>query len=168
MGVAEVVLHDHDEILCFIALRGVVQTELLVLQQVMVVRQKYRTVVHFQCPFTFILEVTYRIECIGKIALLLHFTADFHGLPLCHIVRDRHSFHHKQVALLYVHIVSSQDAKSPAARTAMQTATALKIDLPLLLLLFIIFIILSDFKFVVILFVYPLLQILVQVLAAFV
>ena len=44
MGVAEVILHDHDEILCFIALRGVVQTELLVLQQVTVVRQEYRTI----------------------------------------------------------------------------------------------------------------------------
>ena len=112
MGVAEVILHDHYEILCFIALRGVVQTELLVLQQVTVVRQEYRTVVHLQCPFTFILEVTYRIECIGKIALLLHLTADFHGLPLCHIVRDRHGFHRKRVALLYVHIVIAGRKKS--------------------------------------------------------
>ena len=87
------------------ACRRVVQAELPVLQQVAVVGQESDTVVHFQFAFPLELKIADGVERIGEVALLFQFTADFHRLPLRHLVRHGHHLHRKGIRLLDVHVV---------------------------------------------------------------
>ena len=94
-----------------VALRRVVQPELLVLEQVAVVGQERDSVVHFQRTFSLELEMPDGIEGVGVIARLFQLTADFHRLPLRHLVRHRHGFHREGIGLLDVHIVVTRNER---------------------------------------------------------
>ena len=51
------------------------------------------------------MEIADGVERIGEIFRLFQFTADFHRLPLCHLVGHGHGFHREGIRLLDVHIV---------------------------------------------------------------
>lgn len=104
-GVAEVVLHHHDEVVCFFTLRRVVQTELPVLQQVAVVGQEGDAVVHFQLSFSLKLKIADSVKRVSEVALLFQLTADFHRLTLRNLVGHRHRFHREGIGLLDVHVI---------------------------------------------------------------
>ena len=87
------------------ALRRVVQAELFVLQQVAVVGQEGDAVIHFQLSFSLKLKIADGIKRVSEVALLFQFTADFHRLPLCHLVRHGHDLHREGIGLLDVHVV---------------------------------------------------------------
>ena len=82
VGVAEVILHHHDEIMRLITRRRVVQAELPVLQQVAVVGQEGDAVIHFERAFPLELEIADSVKRVSEVALLFQLTADFHRLPL--------------------------------------------------------------------------------------
>ena len=89
----------------FLALRCVVQPELLVFEQVAVVWQERDAVVHFQRAFSLELEIPDGIEGVGVIARLFQLTADFNRLSLRHLVRHGHDFHREGIGLLDVHVI---------------------------------------------------------------
>ena len=88
-----------------VTLRRIVQAELFVLQQVAVVGQESNAVIHFERAFPLELEIADGIERPRKVALLFQFTADFHRLPLRHLVRHGHDLHREGIGLLDVHVV---------------------------------------------------------------
>ena len=88
-----------------VALRRIVQPELLVFEQVAVVGQERNAVVHLQRAIPLKLEIPDGIERIGVIARLFQLTADFHRLPLRHFVRHGHGFHREGIGLLDVHVI---------------------------------------------------------------
>ena len=51
------------------------------------------------------LEIPDGVESVGKFARLFLLTADFHRLPLCHIVGYWHGFHRERTGLLDVYII---------------------------------------------------------------
>ena len=85
--------------------RRVVQPELFVFEQVSVVGQERDSIVHFQRAFPLELEIPDGIEGVGEVARLFQLTADFHRLPLRHLVRHGHGFHREGIGLLDVHVV---------------------------------------------------------------
>ena len=89
----------------FVALRHVIQPELLVFKQVAVVGQERDAARHFQRAFPLELEITNGIEGVGEVARFFQLTADFHRLPTRHLVGYWHGFHREGIGLLDVHIV---------------------------------------------------------------
>lgn len=100
IGVPEIVLYHHDKVLQFGTLRGVVQTDFLVFEQVVVVGQEGDPVIHFQRALPLKLEIPDGIKRIGKVACLFHITAYFHRF-----LGYGHGFHRKGIGLLEVHII---------------------------------------------------------------
>ncbi len=88
-----------------VALSRIVQPELLVFEQVAVIGQKSNAARHFQRAFPFELEIPDGVERVGVIARPFQFTADFHRLPLCDLVRYGHRFHRERIGLLDVHVI---------------------------------------------------------------
>ena len=89
----------------FVALRRVIQPELLVFKQVAVVGQERDSARHFQRAFPLELEITNGIEGVGEVARFFQLTADFHRLPPRHLVGYWHGFHREGIGLLDVHVI---------------------------------------------------------------
>ena len=123
----------------FVALRRVIQPELLVFKQVAVVGQERDSARHFQRAFPLELEITNGIEGVGEVARFFQLTADFYRLP------PRHLVGYWQVSTVkgydcWMSMSSSHDTSVSDMAANRQSANALKIDV-LLFLLFSMFIV---------------------------
>ena len=101
-----------------VALRGVVQAELPVLQQVAVVGLQHQAVIQLQRAFPVVLEVADGIDRPVKLALAHQFAADFRRLALRQFLRHGHGFHRERIGLRHVQIViagGEADGEQPQA-----------------------------------------------------
>ena len=104
----EVVLYHHGHRLCLRACRGIVKTELLVLQQIAVVWLEHRSVLHSQRAFSVMLKIADSIDGAVKLTLRLQLAADFNGLSTHNVLWYRHRLHLERIRLLNVQLIAAR------------------------------------------------------------
>ena len=109
-GLTEIVLHDHHEILRLLTPGCVVQSELLIFEQVTVVRKQHEALIQAERTLPVELEIADGVERISKLVRPFQRATDLGRLSLCQLIRDRHGLYRKFIGLMYVQIVIAGDA----------------------------------------------------------